>query len=94
LWRKGQANRSKSQWDEPPHFRLACVDVWALTVPTTILTLFRKALEAHSLKLRNETDLDALNDELVSVVRETMQPAHVSLRLHSRRVRNQISSPY
>ena len=42
----------------------------------------RKALETYSVKLRNETDLEVPNNELVGVVRETMQPAHVSLWLH------------
>jgi len=40
-----------------------------------------KTLEGFSMKLRNETNLDALSDDLVGVVRETIQPAHVSLWL-------------
>ena len=41
----------------------------------------RKTLEAYSAKLRNDTDLATLSDDLVGVVRETMQPTHVSLWL-------------
>jgi hypothetical protein len=41
----------------------------------------RKTLEAFSTKLREASDLDGLNGELLAVVRETVQPEHVSLWL-------------
>jgi hypothetical protein len=41
----------------------------------------RRTLEAFSARLREETDLDSLNAELIMVVRKTIQPERVSLRL-------------
>jgi hypothetical protein len=42
-----------------------------------------KVLAEFSTKLKSETDLDRLTPELLSVVRETMQPAHASLWLRN-----------
>ncbi|HEX2740202.1 MAG TPA: hypothetical protein VHM69_07120 [Rubrobacter sp.] len=41
----------------------------------------RRTLEAFSVKLRDVTDLNSLNSELLSAVRDAMQPEHVSLWL-------------
>ena len=41
----------------------------------------RKMLEEFSARLREETDLDSLSEDLVGVVRETVRPARVSLWL-------------
>jgi hypothetical protein len=43
-----------------------------------------KTLEAFSARLREETDLDRLGGELVSVVHQTIQPEHASLWLKPR----------
>ena len=41
-----------------------------------------KIIEAFSATLRQEVDLDLLQEQLLAVVIETMQPTHVSLWLH------------
>jgi hypothetical protein len=52
----------------------------------------RKTLEAFSSKLRDETDLQNLNEELVGVVKESMQPAQAGLWLREPRARERRSS--
>jgi hypothetical protein len=54
----------------------------------------RKTLENFSTRLRDETDLRTLNYELVEAVKETLQPAHISLWLREseRRPTDQLSA--
>jgi len=40
-----------------------------------------KTLASFNLRLREETDLDTLSEEVLGVVRETVQPDHASLWL-------------
>ncbi len=46
-----------------------------------------RTLQAFAGRLRSEVDLDMLSDDLVSTVKETMQPTHVSLWLRDVRQR-------
>lgn len=48
----------------------------------------RKTLEAFSRQLRDETNLDRLGDDLVGVVKETMQPERISLWIRSDKTSN------
>ena len=56
--------------------------------PATSMNLFPcMTADAFGMRLRHDVDLDALSGELIDVVYETLQPAHVSLWLRQKRGR-------
>jgi hypothetical protein len=52
-----------------------------------------KTLASYNLKLREETDLDTLTEEVLGVVRETMEPEHASLWLRPHAANAKEDSP-
>jgi hypothetical protein len=47
----------------------------------------QQTLHAFSQRMRDETDVDRLTDDVITVVEETLQPAHVSLWLRAPEVK-------